>query len=154
MYLKCLSQPLEHIVLNKCLIFSYCYFCCCCYPIFCFDTERLWALGHATSFLCFHFIFVKWRVEWSWGPKNQSFMFLQWICFSCFVYTLNTKISVIFGSYPLTKGLHIFKQYIKQMQTAYKCFNLQNYIFFYFPIIIAFSYISLHLSYWNSNSNI
>lgn len=24
------------------------------------------------------------------------------------------------------------------MQTAYKCFNLQNYIFFYFPIIIAF----------------
>ena len=36
------------------------------------------------------------------------------------------------------KGLHIFKQYIKQMQTAYKCFNLQNCIFFYFPIIIAF----------------
>ena len=24
------------------------------------------------------------------------------------------------------------------MQTAYKCFNLQNCIFFYFPIIIAF----------------
>ena len=36
------------------------------------------------------------------------------------------------------KGLHIFKQYIKQMQTAYKCFNLQNYIFCYFPLIIAF----------------
>lgn len=30
-------------------------------------------------------------------------------CFSCFVYTLNTRFSVIFGSYPLTKGLHIFK---------------------------------------------
>lgn len=87
-----------------------------------------------TSFFDFSMIFI-WTLLWhqSCAAVCYTDLYAQWVSlpvvlFSCFVYTLQTKISVISGYHLLMKGLYFFLNQFSQstwiQKLSYKFYSM------------------------------